>query len=82
MNTPERKRIVIIGAGSAGKEIASEMERKPVLGQPVGFIDDDPAKRGQYVSGIRVVGTRDALRTTMRTYKAKTVVIAITEINH
>ncbi len=56
MNTPERKRIVIIGAGSAGKEIASEMERKPVLGQPVGFIDDDPAKIGSEENGIPVFG--------------------------
>lgn len=74
--------IIVYGAGFTGAAVVKRFISNPKEGyHPVAIIDDDPAKRGQYVSGIRVVGTRDALRTTMRTYKAKTVVIAITEIN-
>ena len=56
MTASERKRIVIIGAGNAGKEIASEIRRKPVLGEIVCFLDDDIKKIGTVESGIPVLG--------------------------
>lgn len=58
METPEHvKRVVIIGAGDAGETLAREIEHRPQLGMNVvGFVDDQRAKWGSHIRGIRVSG--------------------------
>ena len=57
-----RKRVAILGAGSAGATLAREIQTKPGLGlEVVCFIDDDPHKIGKSVHGRQVVGTRQEL---------------------
>ena len=55
------RQVLIIGAGEGGRLVARELMRNPALRmRPVGFIDDDPRKRGlkdEY--GLRVLGTND-----------------------
>jgi FlaA1/EpsC-like NDP-sugar epimerase len=52
-----QRRILIIGAGDAGSLMSREMQRNPHLGmKPVGFLDDDPSKRGKRIYGVRVAG--------------------------
>jgi FlaA1/EpsC-like NDP-sugar epimerase len=47
-----KKRVLIVGAGEAGAMVAREMLRHPEAGlDPVGFLDDDPNKRGQTIAG-------------------------------
>lgn len=77
MKTPERKRIIIIGAGSAGKEIAAETDRKPVLGQTVCFIDDDTRKIGTQWNGIPVYGPIARTKDIIRDNAAEEVILAI-----
>lgn len=58
----EKLKVLIIGAGSAGEQIVREMKRKresPYI--PVGFIDDDPAKKHIKIHGVKVLGTRKDL---------------------
>ncbi|HWW60870.1 MAG TPA: nucleoside-diphosphate sugar epimerase/dehydratase, partial [Thermoanaerobaculia bacterium] len=51
------KRVLIIGAGDAGETLAREIEHRPQLGMKVvGFVDDQRAKRGSQIRGIRVFG--------------------------
>ena len=64
---PDRKqqvRTLLVGAGRGGVMVAKEISGRPELGiVPVGFIDDDPVKRGSTVHGIPVLGaTRDLMR--------------------
>ena len=67
------KRVLIYGAGNAGEMIARDMRTNPVHGyDPVGFIDDDLAKVGQRIHGVKVLGTRDALRSVLATRRART----------
>jgi FlaA1/EpsC-like NDP-sugar epimerase len=40
-------RLYIIGAGFAGRNLASEIRAKAILGTVVAFLDDDPAKIGK-----------------------------------
>jgi FlaA1/EpsC-like NDP-sugar epimerase len=55
-------RTLLIGAGQAGLITAQELLRRPELGIiPVGFVDDDPAKSGITISGIRVLGKSSEL---------------------
>ena len=77
MTASGRKRIVIIGAGNAGKEIACEIRRKPVLGEIVCFLDDDIQKVGAEESGIPVSGTVSDAPEILKNCGADEVIIAI-----
>lgn len=77
MTASERKRIVIIGAGNAGKEIAREIRRKPVLGEIICFLDDDIQKVGAEESGIPVSGTVSDAPEILKNCGADEVIIAI-----
>lgn len=51
------KRVLIVGAGDAGEMLAREIEHRPQLGMKVvGFVDDQRAKWGSHIRGIRVHG--------------------------
>jgi exopolysaccharide biosynthesis polyprenyl glycosylphosphotransferase len=52
-----RNRILIIGAGELGQRIAQVIEDHSRWGfNLVGFLDDDPAKHGQSLEGLEVIG--------------------------
>ncbi len=52
------KRFLIVGAGNAGEALLREIHRMAVAQYDVvGFIDDDPIKRGINIHGIPVLGT-------------------------
>jgi FlaA1/EpsC-like NDP-sugar epimerase len=76
--TPGGKRVLIIGAGDAGRMIAREMQNNPQLGlDPLGFIDDDPAKQGMQIQGLPVLGDRQSLPELVRDYKTSQAIIAM-----
>lgn len=50
-----RQKVLIIGAGQAGEGLARDLKRTPSY-FPVGFVDDNPGKRGLEVHGVRVLG--------------------------
>jgi FlaA1/EpsC-like NDP-sugar epimerase len=53
----DRKRVLIVGAGDAGAMIVREMRNHPSCGyRPIGFVDDNPAKVGHRIHGVRVLG--------------------------
>jgi FlaA1/EpsC-like NDP-sugar epimerase len=55
-------RTLLVGAGQGGLLVAKEIENRPELGiSPVGFLDDDPAKKGTLVHGIPVLGSIEAV---------------------
>ena len=52
-------RVLIVGAGNAGRLMADEMRTSEKNKfNIVGFIDDNPEKKGVFVNGIKVVGDR------------------------
>jgi FlaA1/EpsC-like NDP-sugar epimerase len=52
--------VMIVGAGDGGRLVLREILRNPSLGlQPVGFVDDDPRKRGLRIEGVRVRGNTE-----------------------
>ena len=72
------KEVLIIGAGDAGQLMVREMQRNRQLHYtPIGFVDDDPRKRGDRIHGVRVLGTTDDLAHVLRDNKPDEVLIAI-----
>ena len=69
------RRLLIVGAGDAGEMIARDLRRKGH--HPIGFIDDDPAKQGQAIHRIRVLGTRSDLTRILATERPDEVLIAM-----
>jgi FlaA1/EpsC-like NDP-sugar epimerase len=75
---PKGEEILIVGAGEAGQLIAREMERSPELGQaPIGFVDDDPRKRGMRIHSLKVLGTTNELDRVLDDVPPDGVIIAI-----
>jgi len=56
------RRMVIVGAGDLGREIAGRIRRTPWSGLDIrGFYDDNPALAHRPIEGVRVVGNVDRL---------------------
>ncbi|MCP4205055.1 MAG: undecaprenyl-phosphate glucose phosphotransferase [bacterium] len=56
------QRILVVGAGVLGQDVARKLQAHEELGFRVeGFVDDDPAKLGQRFNGAPVVGTLDEI---------------------
>jgi FlaA1/EpsC-like NDP-sugar epimerase len=52
--------VLIVGAGDGGRLVVREIVRNRELGiVPVGFLDDDPRKRGLRIDGVKVLGGTD-----------------------
>ncbi len=72
------KEVLIVGAGDAGQLMVREMQRNRQLHYtPIGFVDDDPRKRGSRIVNVRVLGTTDELAHLLRDNKPDEVLIAI-----
>ena len=54
------RRVLVVGAGSGGQMVVREMQLNPNLGsRAIGFLDDDPRKRGMRLHGVNVLGTTE-----------------------
>ena len=78
-----QQRVLIVGAGWAGRTIAETMAR--TCGGSlciVGFVDDDPAKQGSVINAgeqrVRVLGGRRELKPLIAAQRVTTLVLAIT----
>jgi len=71
-------RVLIIGAGDAGEGVLRELYRLPVERyHVVGFVDDDPKKRGMRIHGVPVLGGVADLAAVAEKQNAQEVVIAL-----
>ena len=83
-----KKRTLIIGAGSAGAMIVRQLlKNQDVDILPVGFIDDDPRKLNLDILGIPVVGQVRDIEEKVKELQIDNIVIAIPslkkkELNH
>ncbi len=61
-NGKSRRRIVIVGAGDVGANLAKEMKlRRDLCMTPVAFFDDDRTKWNRRIHGVPVVGSPELL---------------------
>ncbi len=70
--------VLVVGAGSGGQMVVREMQLNPNLGsKAIGFLDDDPRKRGMRLLGSKVLGSTDDIGAVVDRHKPDEVVIAI-----
>ncbi len=78
-----KRNVLIVGAGWAGKTILHEINRLQKSGlRTVGFIDDDPLKKGKLIDGMPVLGDRYTIDKVIRKNDIDLIVAAITHEKH
>ena len=72
------RNVLIIGAGDVGQRVARSMEPARWLGiEVVGFLDDDPGKRGQPIGSLPVLGSLQDAQEVVREHQIQELVIAL-----
>ena len=70
--------VMIVGAGLAGEALIREITNSCYVNKKVVcVIDDTPAKVGNYIHGIRIVGNRHAIPEAAKKYNIDEIMIAI-----
>ena len=74
----EYQRVMVIGAGEAGRSLIHEMEVAPDLGmRAVCAIDDNPQKQGRTINGVSIVGGRQSIAKAAAQYDVDLIIVAI-----
>jgi exopolysaccharide biosynthesis polyprenyl glycosylphosphotransferase len=77
-STGQRRRVLLIGAGKAGQTLAELYDSQTTRSfNLIGFVDDDPKKRGKTICGLRVMGSCTHLLNLIDVYHISDLVIAI-----
>jgi FlaA1/EpsC-like NDP-sugar epimerase len=78
----QRVRTLIFGAGDSGQSLALRLllDVETRHYELVGFVDDDPAKRGSILHGLKVLGDRRHLAEVVERERVDLVVLAVRHI--
>lgn len=75
------RRVLLVGAGSAGNLVARELRRQGGRRiSVVGFLDDDPAKRHAKIQGHAVLGRIDDLPAMVRKHAVEEVIVSMARV--
>ena len=77
VGTPNGRRVLIYGAGDGGELLLRELRNNRELNlSPIGFLDDDPAKSGKLIHGLKVFGGNGDLGSVCLQHEVDEVVIS------
>lgn len=78
----DRKRALIIGAGSAGSMLVRQLKKSQDTDLfPVGFVDDDPKKQKLQIYGVTVFGKTKDIPNLVDILNVETIIIAIPSLS-
>lgn len=73
-----RRNTMVIGAGEAGAMIIKEFQNSRYLDQKVCcVIDDNEAKQGKYIRGVKIMGGRDDIRFLAHELQIDEIIVAL-----
>lgn len=75
------RRVLILGAGSAGESLIRELRRENLL-RPVGILDDNRTLRSARIQGVPVLGSLDRLPEIAHEVAAEMLLIAMPSISN
>lgn len=74
----QQRSVLIVGAGDAGALVVRELQRNTQLNlQPIGLLDDDPAKQNHQIHNVPVIGKLNDLPRLLEERPVQEVIIAI-----
>ena len=77
------KKVLIIGAGSAGRLIIKELYENPQLQKkPIGIIDDSKNKLGKRIHNIPVIGACKDIKKIVKDYEIDEIIFSIANIEN
>ncbi len=72
------KRVLIVGAGDAGKQVVKEINNSSDLSfEPVGFVDDDFTKHNHTLLGLPIFGPLSSIQEVVSAHAVAEIVIAM-----
>ena len=75
------KRVLIYGAGDGGELLLRELRNNSELEySPIGFVDDDPLKKGKVIHGLKVLGGNGSLPSICKENRVEEIVISSTRL--
>ena len=75
---PNVRRVMLIGAGSAGRMILRDIQgAQSVHERVMCIIDDDSGKWRRYIDGVEIVGGRDSILENVKKYRIDKIYLAI-----
>jgi len=73
-----KERTLIVGAGRAGEQILRNIFNSVTkIYNPIGFVDDDPTKKGILIHGLRVFGRIEDIANVAKKEKIEGIIIAL-----
>ncbi|WP_139906070.1 polysaccharide biosynthesis protein [Clostridium thermarum] len=82
LNKKDFKKVLIVGAGSAGVITINEMKKRPEMKYlPVGFIDDNLQKIGKIVAGVKVLDSTRNIKKIAREKQVEEIIITIPSLD-
>jgi FlaA1/EpsC-like NDP-sugar epimerase len=73
-----KTRVLIVGAGNAGEMLLREMKQNPRMDyDPIGFLDDDPGKKGLRIHNVPVLGRLGDLAKIAPKKNVQEVIVAV-----
>lgn len=76
------RRVFIYGAGDGGELLLRELQNNRELRySPVGFLDDDPAKNGKVIHGLKVFAANGDLTQICRQHSVNELLISSTKVS-
>lgn len=73
---PKERKILIIGAGEAGRLVLSEYHRKGIDHHIAGFVDDDPKKVGMIINGKQVFAPTEKIPQVIEPHGVNEIILA------
>jgi UDP-GlcNAc:undecaprenyl-phosphate/decaprenyl-phosphate GlcNAc-1-phosphate transferase len=76
------RRVLIYGAGDGGEMVLRELRNNSALNyRPVGFVDDDPLKKGKVINGMQVYDANGSLADICREKSIQEILISSEKIS-
>jgi len=76
-NGQDGTRVLIYGAGDGGELLLRELlNNRDLKYSPVGFLDDDPAKNGKVIHGLKVLAANGDLTAVCKQYEVDELLIS------
>jgi UDP-GlcNAc:undecaprenyl-phosphate GlcNAc-1-phosphate transferase len=80
-NDRDGRRVLIYGAGDAGELLLRELlNNRQLKYTPIGFIDDDPAKTGKLIHGLKVFNGNGDLNLVCKQQEIHEVIISSSKV--